>query len=54
VVNPVDPRSSPMSAVFIMSSFIFPLGWGLFSPVLDGSTFDLNSVFWGYTPLMPI
>jgi hypothetical protein len=33
---------------------VFPLGRGLFGPVLDGTTTDLNSVFWGYIPLIPV
>jgi hypothetical protein len=37
-----------------MSISVFPLGRGLFGPVLDGSTIDVNSVFRGYTPLIPV
>jgi hypothetical protein len=54
VVNPVDPRFLPTFALFIMSIPVFPLGRGLFGPVLDGGTLDLNSVFRGYTPLIPV
>jgi hypothetical protein len=55
VVKLVDRRFFlPISAVFTMSIPVFPLGRGLFGPVLDGSTIDLNSVFRGYTPLIPV
>jgi hypothetical protein len=37
-----------------MSIPVVPLGRGLFGPVLNGSTSDLNSDFRDYTALIPV